>query len=366
MDGLFAQFQSPAELEQARQQQLMQQAQQYGQLGPLEAARASQYAAGAQIGQALGGVRPADVEAQKRQETMMQGEADLSTSKGLYAKAEQFRQAGDQRTAFMLLQKAKEVERQEAAAMAAAQKQALEERKQNEAEAFRRDQMSETMQMRRDQLTQAFEIAKMRSEDNRLAASDRAAAMREANAIRLQIAQMMAASKQAGTTPAQSFKEKQARSKASTALVGMESDLANAMEAANKLKSHPGLERATGMMGNLPSVPGGKAAEAEALLEEFKNQVKLIGLNLSRQGGGLGAMTEKEWPIVEGMVANIDPKKLSAAGVKEQINKVIAKMQGTLANAKSMYEQEYGDLPAVQPSAPAAATGGWSIRPKGQ
>jgi hypothetical protein len=52
------------------------------------------------------------------------------------------------------------------------------------------------------------------------------------------------------------------------------------------------------------------------------------------------------------MVANIDPKKLSAQGVKDQIDKVIAKMQATLANAREIHSTSFGGEQQATPSAP--------------
>ena len=134
------------------------------------------------------------------------------------------------------------------------------------------------------------------------------------------------------------------------ALKSMESELTNLKNQANALKVHKGLRGATGVQGKFPSIPGGDAAQAEVLLEEFKAATKNAGLQLVRQGGSIGAMTEKEWPIVEAMVSNIDPKG-GLKQVQDQIDKVVAKMEQVQKNTKSNFDELYSesDVASEQP-----------------
>lgn len=333
MDGLFGQ--TPWEIQQGMNQQINQGADAYARQQPLERAAAGMYRAGgmlaAPLAGALGMENPAIAQAKRTEQIMDAGDADLTTSKGLLAKAEQFRQAGDIRTATALLMKGKEMERQEQAAALASRKQDFQERQ----------LMDEKIAKR----MQDLEIAKMRSEDTRLASADRLAAAKEANQIKLQIAEMMADVKRATSgvlTPAQRLKQEQAAAKSSSTLRSMETDLNTLKEEATAINTSKGLEGATGVKGMFPSYPSGEAAQTEAKLAGFKNRVKLVGLNLVRQGGGIGAMTEKEWPIVEGMVANIDPVKLGKKGTQDAIDRVVAKMEQFYNNAKLQHEDTYG------------------------
>lgn len=151
-------------------------------------------------------------------------------------------------------------------------------------------------------------------------------------------------------TEAQRFKQKQQMGKDKIALKSMESELTNLKNQANALKAHKGLRGATGVQGIFPSIPGGDAAQAEVLLEEFKAATKNAGLQLVRQGGSIGAMTEKEWPIVEAMVSNIDPKG-GIKQVQDQIDKVVAKMEQVQKNTKSNFDELYSesDVASEQP-----------------
>lgn len=124
-EGLFGP--SPWEIQHAQQQAMVQNAAAYAQQSPLERAAAGMYQAGGMLGGmaagALGGKNVAVEQAKRQEQIMGSGDEDLGTSAGMAAKADQFRKAGDLRTATALTLKANEMKRQEAAAALAARKQ---------------------------------------------------------------------------------------------------------------------------------------------------------------------------------------------------------------------------------------------------
>jgi len=191
IDGLFGP--SPDQLRQQQQEAINQQAMQYARMAPFERASMGMYQAGAGLAKPLagmlGGVNPQEQQALRAQQVMSEGDTDLSTSKGLLAKAEQFRKVGDLRTATMLALKGKEVEKDEQSAALAARKQDFQEK---EAMQFKRDQLAQNAELRKMQLEQVAEAARLRSEDSRYSADQRAEAAREATAARLQLGQLMA------------------------------------------------------------------------------------------------------------------------------------------------------------------------------
>ena len=154
-------------------------------------------------------------------------------------------------------------------------------------------------------------------------------------------------------TEAQRYKQKQQMGKDKIALKSLDTELENLKTQAAALKVHTGLKGVTGVQGKFPSIPGGEAAQAEVLLEEFKAATKNAGLQLVRQGGSIGAMTEKEWPIVEAMVSNIDPKG-GLKQVQAQIDKVIAKMEQVKNNTQANFDELYSEMP--DESAPPEVT----------
>jgi hypothetical protein len=154
-------------------------------------------------------------------------------------------------------------------------------------------------------------------------------------------------------TPAQQMKLKKDMAESAQALRGVSNAFFDARAKADALKNHPGLGGATGIRGMFPSIPGSQSAQAETLLEEFKAMTKNVGLQLVRQGGSIGQMTEREWPIVESMVANINPTKLGKEETKNQIDKVVAKMEQMFRNAERQHQEQFGEYaPTAAPNAP--------------
>ena len=353
VDSLFGP--QPWQVQQQQNQGLQQFAAQQANRDPLQMAKYGLTMGGGLLGGAamegMGYQNPAVAQAQQRQSVMGMG-GDLSTAAGLKAKALQFAQAGDQQTAMKLAIAAKQQEAKEQQMALEVQKQALAERKQTDIETDRRA-------LDREKLAQAYEVAKMRSEDSRLASADRIAAQREANQIRLQIAQMTAAMKQSGEskpmTAFQATNFKQKISKSASELRSVEGATADLEAKAQALIAHPGLPAATGIAGIAPSIPGGDAAKADALIQEFKAAIKKQGLEMAREGGSIGQMTEREWPIVESMVANIDPVKLGLDGTKAQIAKAVAYAKTLTKRATAEHNDLVAAMPEeIQRSAPKA------------
>lgn len=52
----------------------------------------------------------------------------------------------------------------------------------------------------------------------------------------------------------------------------------------------------------------GNTATVKSELDSLKSDLKNKGLQMFRAGGSIGAMTEKEWPIIESMLATLTPK----------------------------------------------------------
>jgi len=371
LDGLFGP--TPDQLQQQMLQQQDQSALMTAKLNPWE--RAAYYTGRAGSGlvnavaPALGLVNPMQQQAAQMQGAM-QG-ADLQTPEGLRAAAKKMLDVGNQKSAYLLGQKAAELEKEQAATALAERKQTFQE---NEALQLKKDQLAQAAELKKAQLEQAAEAARLRSEDRQASTQQRADAAAEANATKLQIAQLMAEMKRMGIeakqsaqgvmTPAQAFKQKQAEAKSSGQLRGMDNSFENLTSAANKIVNHPGLDAATGLSSLVWSRPGGEASQVENLLSEFKSGVKKTGLDLVRQGGGIGAMSEKEWPIVEGMVAEIDPKAGKDA-VVSQINKVLAKVDQVRQNAYQTHNEGFDAQLAPKPisTPPAAPVPGKPVAP---
>jgi hypothetical protein len=177
---------------------------------------------------------------------------------------------------------------------------------------------------------------------------------------RLLIAQVLAASRQSSLekplTAVQQQKQTKAAAKSTFDLRAQDDDFNSLIKEGNDIIGSKGFETVQGISGAIPSLPGSNAYKTDALITGFKSRVKKIGLDQARIGGSIGAMTEKEWPIVEQMVANISPL---AGNVKDQIAAVIAKMEAMQINSRTLHADTYGEetLPKLKTRASSLSTG---------
>ena len=82
----------------------------------------------------------------------------------------------------------------------------------------------------------------------------------------------------------------------------------------------------------------GDTARVKSELDSLKSDLKERGLQLFRSGGSIGAMTEKEWPIVENMIASLNPR-LDADDARDILRKIKVKFD----NIESLAAEKYND-----------------------
>lgn len=107
------------------------------------------------------------------------------------------------------------------------------------------------------------------------------------------------------------------------------------------VRTAPGLERATGVMGMIPSMPGFSAAAAEVKMKNLEGKVTQLGKIAAAQGGAVGPMAVQEWKIVRDMIAALEPSKGKAAYL-EQVALIEAQVVGSEKRLRSAYENQYG------------------------
>jgi hypothetical protein len=104
----------------------------------------------------------------------------------------------------------------------------------------------------------------------------------------------------------------------------------------------------------------GKTAAAKAALKELKSNIKNAGLRLIQQGGKIGAITEREWPILEGMIADLETT-MDEDSARTKLNDIKSFLSRTEANAADEYETTWSNTQyfkpgsAGKPAAPPAA-----------
>jgi len=96
-------------------------------------------------------------------------------------------------------------------------------------------------------------------------------------------------------------------------------------------------------------VTGRFAPDSRRKIESLKADMKSAGLELIRQGGSIGQITEREWPILEAMIAGISPE-MTPEAARAEFKKVRAYMQKLKDNAKDAYETEWGDTQYFKPA----------------
>lgn len=116
----------------------------------------------------------------------------------------------------------------------------------------------------------------------------------------------------------------------------------------------------------------GETQDIKNELESLKANLKMMGFELIRQGGSIGQMTEREWPIVADQIAKLDNPRISEPEARRTLEEVKNFLVSHKNKARETYDMEWGESPYYQkgkaapaPAAPAAPSGGggWSIRP---
>lgn len=90
----------------------------------------------------------------------------------------------------------------------------------------------------------------------------------------------------------------------------------------DRLKTHPGLARSTGLTGKLPTIPGSDSANFQAELETFKSQAFVP---MVAQLKGMGALSDAEGRKLTAAVGALDPN-MSESAFRASIDRVVNDM----------------------------------------
>jgi hypothetical protein len=108
-------------------------------------------------------------------------------------------------------------------------------------------------------------------------------------------------------------------------------------------------------------LPGG-ASDMRKDIESFKSVMKNTGLSLIRMGGSIGQITEREWPIIERLIASIDPV-VSEEKARQTFGEIKARFQRLIDRTKNVYETQYSDSQFYRPLAGGASPSGGGEQP---
>jgi hypothetical protein len=108
------------------------------------------------------------------------------------------------------------------------------------------------------------------------------------------------------------------------------------------VKSEPGLGRATGFTGMLPSIPEGAAASAETRLANLRGKITALGKAQAAATGAIGSIANQEWQILRDQIAAIDPVK-GKGPLLQQIELVELQAQGAMGRIRDAYQRQFGE-----------------------
>ena len=117
---------------------------------------------------------------------------------------------------------------------------------------------------------------------------------------------------------------------------------------ANELKNHPGLPDIVGRANQYSTFDmTDKAVNARALQSTLVKQSAVNALqamrDASKTGGAVGAVSEKEWPILEQQLAALDGAQTTTA-YKAALTNLNNQLTTSSKRVRNAYEQTYGQL----------------------
>jgi hypothetical protein len=283
---------------------------------------------------------------------------DQTTPEGLMKGAQMFNQAGNPQVAQRLVQAATEMRDKQA------------KTRQENARALRDEQYDSLMRAAQlnalnignNRNTSGEKIATDRNTSGEKIATDRntsgekVAGMNNISRERISTADNVAGITKAGIvkpiSEAQSYRERKEGAKAEGAAEQAEAITGSVGKDLADLMQHPGLKGNLGLMGEIPNVSGKDAANFKTKFDEIKHTLEVAGLQLVRQGGGIGSITEREWEKLRGMIASTDMAKMrSPEDFQAFVNKVNYQMGLISKASRSYHDRVYNKSPELS-SAP--------------
>lgn len=124
--------------------------------------------------------------------------------------------------------------------------------------------------------------------------------------------------------------------KSATTTLAQMDDLLDSIDA---VKTAPGLSAATGYIGKyVPSIPEGKAAQAETRIANLRGKVTALGKATAAMSGAIGSIANQEWKILADQIAALDEVK-GKGPLLEQIDLVEQQAVGARERIRDAYEK---------------------------
>jgi hypothetical protein len=143
-------------------------------------------------------------------------------------------------------------------------------------------------------------------------------------------------------TPAQEIKRRDTLGKEFKSATSALQTTQDVLDSISFVKSEPGLSRATGFTGMLPSFPEGAAASAETRLANLRGKITALGKAAAASTGAIGSIANQEWKILADQIAAIDPVK-GKGPLLDQLALVETQAQGAMARIQDAYQRQFGE-----------------------
>jgi hypothetical protein len=112
----------------------------------------------------------------------------------------------------------------------------------------------------------------------------------------------------------------------------------------NTVLTAPGLDKNFGVQGYVPNIPGGKAANAQALLDTLRTQGAFAALqemrNASKTGGALGAVSDKESVMLQNAIAALQ-RVQSADQARKQLQVFLDHIEASKSRIRNAYNDHW-------------------------
>jgi hypothetical protein len=103
-------------------------------------------------------------------------------------------------------------------------------------------------------------------------------------------------------------------------------------------------------------VPG-QAQDVKNTIESLKADITQAGLELMRAGGSIGAITEREWPLLEKQIAAVTPY-VSEKRARELLDNVAQRLKNIQTRTTETYDTQWGETQFYTPSEALPPGGG--------
>ena len=148
----------------------------------------------------------------------------------------------------------------------------------------------------------------------------------------------------------------QAREAAATKTASLD----NLDNAISDLMKHPGLKSAVGMGSVLPAIPETQQADAIAQIENLGSRAAIQAINdmraMSKSGGAVGQVSEKEWPKLEAAYSNLKRNQSY-----KQYTKNLHKFQDQVRQSRKLVNDALIGEIDIGSKSPQTSSDGWSI-----